>query len=1566
MLDTLSELTPEELEFIKKYGMKPPKRPVVEAPQDATMLAQNSTVIGKTIDENNTFDAILKSAGIEPAPPSVSNNNGSVEQQRQPASSYVPVPEETKKKTRKSRAMTDEQKAAKKEKKELAKQQKIADDRAWMQESLKDNDISNDPVMMHMDDDFYETFMPGLIEDDADVEKSFDTKLTPDEEVSFQAWKRKYAPNDSGEDYDLRGAYKAGLTPDAQTGHWPDTFKKPNHPTFSDQSQYAKDAPDKAGHWDGDTYVPPKGHEPSAFDTFLDWIVPDENPSRVVDENGLTAQNKQYRRDMGNVAAGAMAMPGETLYGMTGFALSGAEKTADYVNRKMGYSGQTITDLVTGKPAKGFDFGSDYYFDKAAGVTKASEYVSGSGEIENTTDNFFRNLGGAVPYSGAPLVAITDTVVGTIIGDVSYDLSDPKYASVFDMNNRQPSSTTPEVASHAEIGADDGAEETSSVYARWGIAPWMIMGGIAAYGGYRGVRALIKPSRPLNVDTSKSITRAQPNVESATTAGEAFRSQQQDQTYILKSQYGRGMANPNDPAIVAFTDDVDTLTHVAGAQAADYSIRTGRILAGNKWIEGPSPYNLIQAHSKLTPEQQQLFNVGMTSGDILDDLNLGHLPRIKQMTVAEAKANLAAMRKDPVLKQLEGEYRKVMQNMLDFSEEVGFVDKNYKQALNKDRSMFVPSMSADDVDAPLWERLGRALVRGPDDDSNMEKMIPKLKKRDDEAAILNRVPPMDAMAAYMSFFIPYGNANRLRMQFLENALASPNADIRGSVRKLKQGASDYDPEKIVTYYKDGERIRVEVADPALIHALKFSPASAKYPLFNAWRQTKQMFTTGIMAPLFASTALLREGVLASVQRPVGRQMGYIDKGLQYVSGGRIGFRGDLTSIAAGVFNIPRDLVPRAMLAFSDEIHSSLMAGNSTFWNGIDKLAGKGTSLAMADRMRNAYITSMRGMLDSYGGYNVGMTADSIAKSKKVLDVASQAWTAKFGESSLGAWKSYRAAIESMNNAARLAFWSQNWKPTMDIRQQKRLAVDTRELSGNLTLRGSGPLKAELRKPQGFPEKARQGFTQLFNRAFPQTALTETSLYYNPMVQGLSRFAKSFHGDATGTAVGLMNALTVPAVAGVVVAAHLDSDDVQGYMDYMFNRRPEWMKASSMYFPIPGLPPEQGLEIPISPDMGVIAYMQQSMMDQLFSQIDVNPTVQKMGSRAKFLSPQDMIRRKPMDEAAKQMWNAVGNVIGISVPVPIAVGGALMGKKFFSEGPLYGAPQDIQLDDVTGGGELTGLAEPDDYTGAFARQALVELFGTGGNMGLQMFDAGARGYDTGENLPDSVKRALQAVEEQTKYEGMKRLRFLKPVTQFHIEYASRESDVKYAKQQAADNLAEVISAQIIKAGEEVRSKPAKGVPGVITDAGMREMNNFAVQSANTLQPIKNQKFLQVAPLIYDTVRKNDAGIQDIIGVLATLKKQQKDMRAINAGNLDDFNASMKKRGRKPFKGLKDVQHAINSLEMVRRELNIQYIKIITDMEHQMGIKVEDIDPYKEDAAPTVPQQQPMQGRYGTRQ
>lgn len=92
-----------------------------------------------------------------------------------------------------------------------------------------------------------------------------DTKLDPQQEAAFQIWKSQYAPQDSGEDYDLRGAFLKGYTPSPDTGHFPDEFKKPNHPTFSNESKFAQLYPRLAGSWGGpdrDQYIPPAKQAP--------------------------------------------------------------------------------------------------------------------------------------------------------------------------------------------------------------------------------------------------------------------------------------------------------------------------------------------------------------------------------------------------------------------------------------------------------------------------------------------------------------------------------------------------------------------------------------------------------------------------------------------------------------------------------------------------------------------------------------------------------------------------------------------------------------------------------------------------------------------------------------------------------------------------------------------------------------------------------------------------------------------------------------------------------------------------------------------------------------------------------------------------------------------------------------------------------------------------------------------------------------------------------------------------------------------------------------------------------
>lgn len=79
---------------------------------------------------------------------------------------------------------------------------------------------------------------------------NFNTPIPENRKVEYSNW-AKTNVTDSGHDYDYAGAFLAGYgRGNSENGHLPDTFKKPNHPTFSVESKYATGAYKKyAGSW---------------------------------------------------------------------------------------------------------------------------------------------------------------------------------------------------------------------------------------------------------------------------------------------------------------------------------------------------------------------------------------------------------------------------------------------------------------------------------------------------------------------------------------------------------------------------------------------------------------------------------------------------------------------------------------------------------------------------------------------------------------------------------------------------------------------------------------------------------------------------------------------------------------------------------------------------------------------------------------------------------------------------------------------------------------------------------------------------------------------------------------------------------------------------------------------------------------------------------------------------------------------------------------------------------------------------------------------------------------------
>lgn len=249
----------------------------------------------------------------------------------------------------------------------------------------------------------------------------FETPLSPTEEKQFTGWKQAVAPNDSGFDYDFRGAFKAGTAPD-NNGHWPDTFKKPVHPTFSDQSIYASARPDLAGSWEGDRYV-------SAQEKQLRGVSDDELAAIAVkqgllqpDEAAAAVQHKKQadRAPIADAAAEAAGPAANIPAPLAKLLLTGGGRPGDI-------AAQVLTPIIGGIVGTAAEPGVGTIAGGAAGgalgdtLAQAREYFRGERDTFGKGEVAVNTVLGGLPIGGALLktparVIATRAAQGGLLG----------------------------------------------------------------------------------------------------------------------------------------------------------------------------------------------------------------------------------------------------------------------------------------------------------------------------------------------------------------------------------------------------------------------------------------------------------------------------------------------------------------------------------------------------------------------------------------------------------------------------------------------------------------------------------------------------------------------------------------------------------------------------------------------------------------------------------------------------------------------------------------------------------------------------------------------------------------------------------------------------------------------------------------------------------------------------------------------------------------------------------------------------------------------------------------------
>ena len=212
--------------------------------------------------------------------------------------------------------------------------------------------------------------------------RDFDARLTADERDRFDAWKREAQAkgvNVGTEDYDLQGWWKnreRDLGPDGDTGHFSDKYKKWNHPTFSEESQFSSPQ-HQGGKWtqaaDGrDVFTPgPENLKRYTPDQIRDYFAKNE-PDAILDLDGRALSIAKGTLEFGKGIPGTVVRGGGSMLKAAADAHANINSAPDeaYFYLKAAATGEITPEQVE-KAAEGMPVDQRKWLEYRLGFVKS-------------------------------------------------------------------------------------------------------------------------------------------------------------------------------------------------------------------------------------------------------------------------------------------------------------------------------------------------------------------------------------------------------------------------------------------------------------------------------------------------------------------------------------------------------------------------------------------------------------------------------------------------------------------------------------------------------------------------------------------------------------------------------------------------------------------------------------------------------------------------------------------------------------------------------------------------------------------------------------------------------------------------------------------------------------------------------------------------------------------------------------------------------------------------------------------------------------------------------------------
>lgn len=667
----------------------------------------------------------------------------------------------------------------------------------------------------------------------------------------------------------------------------------------------------------------------------------------------------------------------------------------------------------------------------------------------------------------------------------------------------------------------------------------------------------IRPQKPPKTIMLRDVDPHAPkNLKSIETAKDLYKTYIVDEKTVLADLLKRAGA-PNYDQVVKM---IDQDTQTSATMKVNEAMKTGifRTLAGTFKVD-VTPEQLFDAYKRLPAATQKDADMYMKYHDLIDDMKIRIKKNYKvadsQRQIADAQRYINAIEiRSPIVRDLKKQYSHIVRETRNFlgSGQGALLSPKALMDLSVHRSNWVP---IDTIGInPTGNFFERVVDAGSDvtqrqldsfyQQKRSYKNITDINLRGDSFAVLHDYV-RNALKAKME--------NEVRLAYYRS--------MRGSIhggetirQKRKSDAGLVSSDRNVSIYERGRRKQF-VSSRLQADLLRFDPYNPKFPTAYALRRGFEHAVTGAASITFAPTTAIRDALAGNVFAPPGV------KG----PGGPI----DVTGAVVKQNWAKMQRAAAQILASDMEIP----------W--LDPPQRQ----RLAQQASSAYMNSMYHLANEAGGFDASLMKSNIQAGKTVFsemarsakDLADKMPIARqLGRSAglmIQGWKSF---YDTIQEAPRYSTFERNVKAGMSPEQASK---EARRITGD-TMRSGRVYSPQGKRIEADAVNKAATVPLTMGVAKAIEAIRESTPYTNPMIQGMRRLGQRIIDNPVETNLRAWAYVGLPAL----VAQGWNEMLGEEYNRYAFEGRTSRDIAMNLYVGIPGMRPEEGLNIPIAHEL----------------------------------------------------------------------------------------------------------------------------------------------------------------------------------------------------------------------------------------------------------------------------------------------------------------------------------------------------------------------------------------------